>query len=158
MIIWLNLANVMFFPPITDQFLHICALFIKIWSNIVSPFEVAQYKKGLKNYVKPNTLAFKGPFLYNLYVIHLAPQSHYYFWHGFVSWTFNYILALNGNLTIGIVAKQKSPSLNSPSWRLNIIVKSIYTNDFTVIHVTFEKRKRMKTLNCILSAMAIIAC
>ena len=34
----------------------------------------------------------------------------------------------------------------------------IYTNDFKVIHVTFEKRKRMKTLNCILSAMAIIAC
>ena len=78
--IWLNLANVMFFPPITDQFLHICALF-------------------------------------------------------------------STNLT-----------KYSPSWRLKIIVKSIYTNDFTVIHVTFEKRKRMKTLNCILSAMAIIAC
>ena len=56
------------------------------------------------------------------------------------------------------MGKQKSPSLNSPSWWLKIIVKNIYTNDFTVIHVTFEKRKRMKTLNCILSAMAIVRC
>ena len=28
--IWLNLAKVMFFKPITDQFLHICALFSPI--------------------------------------------------------------------------------------------------------------------------------
>ena len=38
MIIWLNLANVMFFPPITDQFLHICALFSTNLIKYCQPF------------------------------------------------------------------------------------------------------------------------
>ena len=58
--IWLILW---FFLPITDQLLHICALFsTNLTKNIVSRFKVALYKKG-KNYVKRNTLAFEGPFL-----------------------------------------------------------------------------------------------
>ena len=55
------------------------------------------------------------------------------------------------------MGKLKGPSLNGPSLQLKIIVLSNYTNDFTVIHLTLEK-KAMKTLNCILFAMAIIAC